>query len=288
MANVNGEAILLSDLKERFQLARSVEFGSVDRAPTEKELRETLDAIIIERAIDRRASEMKVEIKPEEIDKEIQIMLDSANIGIERFRETLEAAGLTIELYRDRIRHNLIARRLSSFEIEPPTVGREEALAFYEREPELFNKPARLRISHILIERDLGGSAESLAEKRRKLQRAQAELARGAPFEEVARKYSDDRSGENGGDIGWVKQGELDPAFERGIARLKVGQISDVIETRFGFHIARVTDASVTKHRPFEEVEAEARAYLRAKIFQERREKWVEKVKSESYVKIFL
>ena len=105
--------------------------------------------------------------------------------------------------------------------------------------------PDELAASHILIAYKGAERSEATRTKEEAaalaadvLQKARAE---GADFAALARQYSDDPGGKNGGDLGTFKKGAMTPAFEEAAFKLKVGEISGVVETPFGYHIIKRT-----------------------------------------------
>lgn len=104
---------------------------------------------------------------------------------------------------------------------------------------------AQIRASHILLMYQ--GSAHSTS--RRSKQEAEAtihvlrgEVVGGAEFAELARRHSDCPSGEDGGDLGYFARGAMVPEFEAAAFRLAPGEVSEVVETAFGFHLIQRTD----------------------------------------------
>ena len=81
-------------------------------------------------------------------------------------------------------------------------------------------------------------------------------------FAEAARKYSEDGVAANGGDLGWVTRGMLDPAFEEAMFQLKKGVTSGIVETKYGYHLILVEDRQAAGTQPFEEARSQVREYL--------------------------
>jgi parvulin-like peptidyl-prolyl isomerase len=88
------------------------------------------------------------------------------------------------------------------------------------------------------------------------------ELKSGKPFADVAKERSIGPSAPNGGDLGTFGQGRMVPAFEKAAFALKVGEISEPVQTQFGYHVITVTDRQAARTRPFEEVKEEIRESL--------------------------
>ena len=120
-------------------------------------------------------------------------------------------------------------------------------------------------MSHILIEFDTENAKE-------KAEEALAELEQGADFAEVAQTYSDDTfSAEQGGDLDWVEAGMMDEDFDAAVFELEnIGDLSEIVETSFGYHIIKLTDLREGTVTPFSEVEDEVRQQLLAEKAEDR------------------
>ena len=160
----------------------------------------------------------------------------------EAFLTQMRSEGLTLkelrEQYRDEIRNQLMKEKLIQKELTRIRVSSGEVKQFYESyRDSLPQKPAAVRLSHILVSTTPGkntlDSLKSYAELIRK------KAAEGEDFGLLAKTYSSDPSASNGGDLGWFARGEMVPEFENAAYALQPGQISDVVETQFGFHIIK-------------------------------------------------
>jgi len=139
------------------------------------------------------------------------------------------------------------------------------------------NDPSEVQASHILISYEgaqgVEGATRSKKEAQQEAIKLQKELKTSPDqFAELAKQYSDDSSGNNGGDLGFFGRGQMTKAFEDTAFSLKIDEISDVVETEFGFHIITVKDQKEAKE-PLVSVlrikvanTEEARADLEAKL----------------------
>lgn len=113
-----------------------------------------------------------------------------------------------------------------------------------------------------------------------------ARLNEGEPFDELARRYSDDpASGSLGGELGWVQPGQMVPEFEQKMNSLAVGQVSTPFESRFGWHIVEVTERR-TEDFTSEMRENAARIEIRKRKSSEELQNWLRELRSEAYVDI--
>jgi peptidyl-prolyl cis-trans isomerase SurA len=163
----------------------------------------------------------------------------------EEFKAQLKAEGLTeSELkkkYREQTKEKMMTDRLIASKLSRVSVSTREVKDFYEIYVDSIpDQPEAVKLSHILLEiRPSSGTLDSLRSKAERIR----ELAeRGEDFARLASSYSDDPSGVKGGDLGFFKKGDMIPQFEEKAFALKPGEISNVVETEFGFHIIKVEE----------------------------------------------
>jgi peptidyl-prolyl cis-trans isomerase D len=144
------------------------------------------------------------------------------------------------------------------------------------------------RASHILINADKAAPADQRAAARTKAQTLLAEVQKSpTQFAEIARKNSQDTgSAAKGGDLDFFGRGAMVKPFEEAVFALKKGDISDIVETEFGFHIIRLTDIKVPEQKTFEsqrvKLEAEVRSQLAQRKFAEAAEQFTNLVYEQS------
>jgi len=136
-------------------------------------------------------------------------------------------------------------------------VSPEEVQEYYDMHLEHYQQPERVRVRHILIGVGPEAGPDAVEEAKKKAQKVLAEARRGINFAALARKYSDDRSASEGGDLGYFVSGEMEPTLERVVFSLRKGEIGPVVRTRYGFHIVKVEDVQAGKTRALDEVKDE-------------------------------
>ncbi len=172
-----------------------------------------------------------VELNEEEINAYYEANLDN-------FDTNERVAVAYVELKRDDL--------LSGIE-----VTEQEMRDFYEQSAGLYREEEERRVSHILIE--FGEDKEAAKAKAQEiLQKVNA----GEEFAALAKENSDDTfSAENGGDLEWIGRDMMDPQFEQAAFGLQTaGDVSEVVETEFGFHIIKLTEIKEEQITPFEDV----------------------------------
>jgi peptidyl-prolyl cis-trans isomerase C len=122
----------------------------------------------------------------------------------------------------------------------------------------------KAHVAHILVRVNQKASAEEKKAKRTTIDGIAAKLGTGESFEELAKSLSDDHiSGAKGGDLGWIREGSIDPELSRRAFVMKAGSMSEPFETAFGFHIMKVIEEPKTIRKPYAAVMGDIRYQLR-------------------------
>ncbi len=243
MAVVENEVILQSELTQ-YALNIAFQYRIDPRREPEKfqQLQnETLQNLINQKILLAKAEEDSIEVEERQVDTvlEEQINRMIQQVGSEQKLE--EQLGMSINKlkrnFRDDVRKNLKVEKLQQTKFSQIKITRREVEEFYNSSkdslPEL---KETVDISHILINVKAGDQSEQKAKE--KVAGYLQEVKSGADFSELCRKYSEDPgSAARGGEIGFMERGDFVPEFEEVAFLLEPGQISDIVKTRFGFHI---------------------------------------------------
>ncbi len=148
------------------------------------------------------------------------------------------------------------------------TVTDDQLRKAYNEQLDRFRTSERVRVRHILIDTRDKSEADKAAAKK-KAEDLLQQIRGGADFAKLAQENSQDfGSAAKGGDIDWVVRGQTVPEFEAAAFSLKPGQVSDPVNTMFGYHIIRVEAREEARLRPFDEVKNEVRSdVLRVQVF---------------------
>ena len=193
------------------------------------------------------------ENKKDPIDKDAQGAINSSIDSLYASEEGLEEALEEIGVKREHVEYYYRAQALYEAlvldikEESPPTD--EEMQAFYEENKSAMTSPAAVTASHILIE-----DTEHTAEKRAEMQSILDKANGGEDFAELAKQYSADGSAGDGGSLGtFAQDGQMVAEFEAAAFALEPGQISDIVETQFGFHIIKVSEKFPEEQLPIDD-----------------------------------
>jgi peptidyl-prolyl cis-trans isomerase D len=154
-----------------------------------------------------------------------------------------------------KIRYVLLDAQQARLRIQ---VTPDEVQRFYNQNIDRYRTPEQVRASHILLKTEGKDEAKVRAEAEDVLKQVKA----GGDFAALAKKYSEDTSKENGGDLDYFGKGKMVPEFEEAAFKLKVGETSDLVKSQFGFHIIKVTDHKQEETRPLDAVRTEIQQQL--------------------------
>jgi peptidyl-prolyl cis-trans isomerase D len=142
-------------------------------------------------------------------------------------------------------------------------VSAKEIEDYYENNKEKFGQPKRVKVRHILIKTD-ARDQEATAKAKQRAESIREEAAKGKDFARLAKQNSEDLgTKDRGGEIGFISKGQVVPEFEQVAFSMKVGEISSVIQTQFGFHILKVDEIQEASTQPLEKVKAQVELLLK-------------------------
>ncbi|NBF41107.1 MAG: peptidylprolyl isomerase [Spirochaetes bacterium] len=237
-----------------------------------------LEGMINEELLYQEAQQQGISASESEVEQQIQQY--KGQYGEEGFASALANAGMNEEQLRSEISRSLTIQNLLEEEVTSGIdVTDEEVREFYEENTQMFEESQSVKASHILIDTRDAETEEAKEEARARAEDLLEQLEGGADFAELAREYSEGPSAQNGGSLPQFSRGEMVPPFEEAAFALEAGEISDVVETRFGFHIIRVEEKSEGGATPYEEVEPQIAQYLEQQKQQEAVQTYLDELK---------
>lgn len=175
----------------------------------------------------------------------------------------------------EEIKRQLLVQELIKREIvDKVEVTDEEIEEEYTSNPSLYTEPERVKAKHIMT------STKEKAEE------VLQELQSGRPFEEVAKEKSESPDAQQGGEMGYLKKGDLEPDLEKVLFDLAPGKFSDIVETGYGFHIFLVEEHIDPRLKELGEVKGEISSRLLPRKQQEAFEKLIEELKNQAEIVI--
>lgn len=173
----------------------------------------------------------------------------------EAYLAFLERAGTTTNDLRRSYEHNVLREVLFRRLSEGVSVSGAEVRAHFEANRAQYGEPERVKAQHILFRLSDTASKGDVRAKRKLAQRVRRlAIKRGRDFGALAEKYGEDSTKLNAGDLGYFPRGQMAKAFEDAVWPLKIGEVSRVVRTPFGFHVIKKTDHQAAQDANFEGV----------------------------------
>lgn len=189
----------------------------------------------------------------------------------EQFENYLKHGRVTKESIEQRIQERRSLELLLEKKGEM-TVSDAEAQDFYTKNERFYTEKAGIRASHVLIKLPENATPDDDAKAMEKVKLAQERLKKGEDFEKIATEMSEGPAANKGGDLGFFSQGRMVKEFEDVAFKMKVGEVSEPVKTRFGYHIIKLTDRREDRKKPFDEVKEQiVKSLQNKKFFTERR-----------------
>jgi peptidyl-prolyl cis-trans isomerase SurA len=252
VATVDDEAIFLSDLRKRAMpfLPRLMEVPELQRLAALRQLyEELLEQLINEELVERAAQSQQIRVSAADVDRAVQNVIRQNGLGEEEFWSVVEQQGYTQAEYRSDLRRQLLRYRLLNERVRGRVnITEEDVRRVYDQRTRRANRALRFRTSHVLVSLEEGATATQIAEAR--------ELATSLHAELTAETFEDAIDEVGGGDLGWLRQGDLPAELEEVLLAMQPGEISEPVRGPSGFHVFLLHerergDASVP---PFEQM----------------------------------
>lgn len=240
-----------------------------------------LEQIIELKIITSEVERLKIEAPQDMVDAEFN-KIRSQFPNEDSFKSQLSKLKTTKEELIKKISDGLTIRKFIESKVaEVKKLPESEVSKYYESHPEEFKTSEQVKASHILLKIDPKDNEEIKTQKKNRIKELLDKVKSGEDFAELAKNNSECPSKTNGGDLGYFGRGNMVPVFEKAAFDLKPEEVSDIIETQFGYHIIKVTDHKSASKQKFEDVKIELSERLLQKSQQEFFQDWLTEQKKK-------
>jgi peptidyl-prolyl cis-trans isomerase C len=249
--------------------------------------RNVVDGMVMERLVQKRAQ--KMEVADKEIDQSLKEL--KAHFPSEAEMEAaLKAHGETLAAVKDSIRSSLKEQKWLDSQIAGKAdVSDADAHGFYDKNTGSFKQPESVRASHILIRVEPDAKPEVVAEKKKLAASLRERAKKGEAFDKLAKEFSEDPgSKETGGDLDYFSHDQMVPELADAAFKLKQDEISDLVQSQFGFHVIKATGKKEARVVPFDEAKEKIVAYLKEQKRRDAIEQVLSEMRSKADVKVNL
>jgi peptidyl-prolyl cis-trans isomerase C len=226
-----------------------------------------------------------------DLSKEADTQLENIKKGFgseKEFQNVLKDRGIVIKDLKEDIKKGVYINAFlekSVFSKMAP-ISEEEKKQEYETNKDKLNVPEEVRASHILIKFSDKATDEEKQKAREKIEALKSRLTAGEDFAKLAKENSEDTSAANGGDLSYFRKGDMVKPFEDAAFSLEKDQISDVVETQFGYHVLKLTDKRPARTLTYEEVANDIATFLLNKHKREEINRFVEELRKKAKIEI--
>jgi peptidyl-prolyl cis-trans isomerase C len=283
---VNGKDITEADVDAKInaymdRMASQVPPGMADQY--KKQMRpQVVESMVMEQLLDEKIQKANINITDSDVNNKItEIIATQPGMTMETFKSMIASRGQSFDEVKGQIKKTMSYEKL----IGNVEVNDAEAKAFYDENKEDFNKPEQVKASHILVKVDASATPEQKAAAKTKIEGLLKQAKAGGDFAALAKENSDDPGSKmNGGDLGFFDRGTMVKEFADAAFALKVGDISGVIETQYGYHIIKVTDRKEGGMMAFDKAKPDIEKSLQDKKKSELFKQLIEKIKAEAKI----
>jgi parvulin-like peptidyl-prolyl isomerase len=250
--------------------------------------KEAMDLMIEQELVWQAAEKAGIAAEPEEVEAAVA-ETGAAFPNPEDFARRLESEGFTEEGYRMHLAHAIAAAKyMDGIGARVPAMSDAEIETFYrENEPRL-TLPEQVRVRHILLTWKPLGKPDDRAALREQTEAILKQARDGADFGELAKAHSEDSSAADGGDVGFFQRGQMVAAFEEAAFALAPGELSDIVETPYGFHIIKSEERQAAKLLPLDEIRERLREYLLGEKTNEAVRQEVARLRASATIEILI
>ncbi len=283
---VNDEVITLSEIDEtlrpvydRYRLIYQEE----DLAKKLEEARQK----IIEQLVDQKllvsaAKKDKTEVLPEEVEERIEEL--KKRLGTkENFDSALKNDNITLKELKIRYKEQVMVKKfIDKNVISKITLSPVEVKNYYDMHTDEFSEPETVRLSNILIKlKDDPAAIKMDAETAKAILN---KIKEGEDFAALAKQYSEGPGAEAGGDMGYVRKGDLMGEIDSVVFSMKPGEVSGIVQTSLGYHIFKVEEKTPARMKTFDEVRSDIEDHMFRYKIDEGVKDTVRKLRKNAYI----
>ena len=288
-AKVNSEIITLSAIEERAEILRQKYVGAPVSISKPDLVKEELNMIIEERLQIQEGKKIGFIVDEDAVDAAMKEIETKNGLAEGQLREMLKREGRTLESYKNHIRDQIMVSKISRFEVgNRVKVSEKSIVNFYRENQKEFWEEGKAKARHILFIAERGSSKKVKREKLRLAKKVLSEIRKGTDFAKLAMKYSEDVSASSGGDVGFVGRGKMVPEFEEAVFSLKSGQVSNIVETEYGYHIIKVEEVLPGRTLLLKDVKERIQQILTMQKHKQVYDVWMDELKASAFIEVTL
>jgi len=294
IARVNNEIITRSELdKARASAAEGAQQECGGRCTPEQlqvavedsqkyALRDLIDQALLA----QRGKDMGISVEPEVVKQLDQIRQQNKLKDLDELEKAVTSQGLNWDDFKNNIRNRLLTQEVIRREVGSHiNISHDDAMKYYEDHKKEFVRPEQVALRAIEVKTE-GKKESEIPELKAKAQKLHDRVKDGEDFGELAKRFSDGSTAQQGGWLGQYKRGELSKELEDVVFKMKKNELTDVIETKQGFLVLQVMEHYEEGEQPFSKVENEIMDHLYSERMEPALREYLKTLREQSYVVI--
>lgn len=253
-----------------------------------KEINKTIiDDLVSRELLIQNCNKTGIKVSDDELNKEIT-SIKARFQNEEQFNQVIKSQNLTMDDVKSDVRKALAIKKLMKNDIEDKVSVDEKAVnEYYKNNSTKFVEGESVKASHILVMVDKNATKDAKETAKKKIDGLLIRVRKGEDFAKLAKENSDDKgSGQNGGDLGFFSKGMMVPNFEKAAFSLKKDEVSDVVETEFGYHVIKLIDKKPERTIPLSEVHDKLKNYLKSMEVNKKLSEYLADLRKKADVKV--
>jgi len=279
VAIVNDDMVTLAELEKHVQVEKHGKFVTVNEYFRNMKLLQRIDAVIDTLLIKQQAKKLKIDVSRKEVDGIVSNIKKQYLVNDEELKEQLKKDHIIYSDFLEGLKMNALRGKVLAQVISPEVLVTDRMLReYYDKHIEEYREE-EYGLGQIFV-------SNKSPDPQKKALEALASLKAGTPFESVAKQFSDDPSGPEGGDIGSIKSDELIPDLRDAVRTLIPGAYTDVIRTPYGLLILKLKETRRGKTIDFEVVKDKVHERIVREETDKRYRDFVSKLRKASYIEV--
>ena len=291
VAVVNGSVITRADFDREMNRVQQRLFR-MGKPPSDSQLsgikKQALENLINRELLYQESQNQGIAVDEAAINEQVRKLKERFSSEAE-FKSALSKANLSEAAIKSQFKRGMVIQQFIDKQfVQKITVSDKESKAYYDSNPDSFKQPEQIRASHILIKVDPGAEELRKVEARKKLEKIQEKVQKGEDFAVIAKEFSEGPSSTKGGDLGYFGRGQRVKPFEEAAFTLRPGEVSDIVETEYGYHLIKVIDRKPETTIAYEDIKDRLEHHLKQEKVQRELSLYVERLKEKGKVERFL
>ncbi|MBI4043085.1 MAG: peptidylprolyl isomerase [Deltaproteobacteria bacterium] len=239
-----------------------------------------LDRLIEERIVLQEIKKKGLGLSEEDLEKEINFIQQQNKIDRQTLIQALEKERISFEKYKAGLKRQIEQRQLVEKEIKSKiNITDEDIAAYYEQH---MSREKEFHLRQILIAVKEGDDENAAFKKAQDLL---AQIQKGGSFAQLAKEHSDDPYAPQGGDLGYLKASDLLPVLQKGVEKMKIGEVSEILRSHLGFHMIKVEDIRAKGIEHFSKIKENIRLQLFQLRLKNAIQIWIDQKKRGYFIK---